>query len=297
MVNTAVPGTERLGGVSIIVPAYNEVKTVGGVLTGIKDAMNTADFEYEIIAIDDASKDKTADAIRAVRDVLLITKEANEGYGAALKTGIRFARYENIVIIDADGTYPASKMPEMLKHMHDYDMVVAARIGSQTYVPPLRNAVKTVLSAFARYLSGKNIPDLNSGFRVMKKEAVSVFLNILPSGFSFTTTITLAFLTNDYRVKYIPIDYKHRNRKSKFHPIKDTTGMFTLIIRSTLYFNPLKIFAPLGFMLILSGTAVFVWSWLFLPKILDVTTALFVIAGIQTFVIGLLADLIDKRTR
>ena len=285
----------KMSGASIIIPAYNEEEAVGRVVDEVKMAMDSSGCRYEIIVVDDGSSDKTPAILKEKRDIKLIRHETNKGYGASLKCGIKCAQYDVVTIIDADGTYPAGKIPEILLEMGDSDMVVASRTGKVIRIPLLRKVVKSILNKLANYLSGTKIPDLNSGLRAIKKEAVLRFLNILPSGFSFTTTITLALLTNGYLVKYLPIDYHHRNRKSKFHPIKDTMNMLTLVIRTILYFNPLKIFMPLGLGLIVSGIAVFVWSMLFLPKLLDVTTMLLVTTGIQTIIIGLLADLINKK--
>ena len=282
---------------SIIIPAYNEEAAVGKVIDSVKEFANSCKYDYEIIVIDDGSSDNTADIIKKKEEVILIQHSFNKGYGASLKHGIKQARFDNVIIIDADGTYPSDKIPELVKYLDEYDMVVASRTGKDVRIPILRKFAKYILNILANYLSGKKIPDLNSGFRALKKEAVIRFFNILPSGFSFTTTITLALMTNDYQIKYVPISYNHRNKESKFHPVKDTISMFTLIIRAILYFNPLKIFVPLSIVLVFAGVAVFIWSWLFAGRIYDITTALLIITGIQTLVIGLLADLIDKRIK
>ena len=127
---------------------------------------------------------------------------------------------------------------------------------------------------------------------------VKKFFSILPSGFSFTTTITLVMLNRGYKIKYVFIHYYNRMyAKPKFHPIKDTINMFALIIQTILYFNPLKIFMPLSLAMITSGIFIFIWSLLFLPKILDITIALLIITGIQIMAIGLIADLINKKMR
>jgi len=287
----------KVQNVSVIIPAYNEESAVSNVIAGIKKAMDQTGLGYEIIAVDDGSTDKTHDVLKSSQGISVITHPENKGYGASLRSGIEKAKYETIVIIDADDTYPPDKIPELLNSMASYDMVVAARTGEVIHIPLLRKFAKFTLNIIANYLSGMKIPDLNSGLRAMKKEHVLRFLNILPSGFSFTTTITLALLTSGYSVKYIPINYKHRKRMSKFHPVKDTVNMLSLIVRTILYFNPLKVFVPLGLGLIALGVFVLVWSAVFMPKILDATTVLLIMSGVQTIVIGLLADLIDKKMR
>jgi len=283
--------------ISVIVPAYNEKDKIAAVISSLKDVLGKGGYKHEIIVIDDGSTDGTQEILKGITGIKLIVNESNSGYGYSLKRGFSNASHDIAVIIDADGTYPADKIPELVSHMDRYDMVVGARTSANVYMPPLRKAMKKILNMLANYLSGKDIPDLNSGLRVIKRDIVKRFFNILPSGFSFTTTITLALLTNDYAVKYVPIDYAHRKKLSKFHPVKDTANMFMLIIRAILYFNPLKIFMPIGLFMIAAGIIVFITSMIFLPKILDATTTVLVTVGIQTIVIGLLADLIDKKLR
>lgn len=286
--------TENLE-VSIVIPAFNEDATIGIVLDDLKKVMDSSLLKYEIIVIDDGSVDKTADIVKGKKGIHLIQNESNEGYGASLKIGIRNSAFDKIVIIDGDNTYPVDMMPKLLNYTGEFDMVVASRTGDEISMPSLRKFAKSILNNLANYLSGKKIPDLNSGFRIIKKDVLIKFFNILPAGFSFTTTITLALLTNNYPVKYVPINYHHRNRRSKFHPVKDTIGMLVLILRTILYFNPLKIFTPLSFFLIGLGIVIFALSAVFLPKPLDITATLLIITGIQTIVTGLLADLINKK--
>jgi hypothetical protein len=130
----------------------------------------------------------------------------------------------------------------------------------------------------------------------MRKDRVERFFSILPDSFSFTSTITLAFLTNGYSVKYIPIEYYKRKGKSKIHPIKDTLNFIQLIIRTIMYFNPLKIFLPLSFIFFMASAAVLIVSWLS-GQFMDVTTVILFVTGIQLLAIGMIADLIDKRGR
>jgi len=229
----------------------------------------------------------------------VLTHEANRGYGASLKTGIRSARYDNVFIVDSDGTYPLKRLREMMGMLLDNrcDMVVGARVGKGAKIPAIRRPAKWLIQSLARYLTGEKIPDLNSGFRGVKKDILQRFFNILPDGFSFTTTITLAMLTNGYKVEYIPIDYNKRVGRSKISPIRDTINFVQLICRTVLYFNPLKIFLPLSLFLFMSGVAVLVLSYLFTERVMDVTTVVIIMAAFQVLAIGLIADLIDKRMK
>lgn len=279
--------------VSVIIPAFNEEEGIEKVLAQLK-SLNLGE-KSEIIVVDDGSTDQTF-RMASVNGVKVIRHEQNMGYGAALKAGIRHAKNEIIVISDADGSYPIKDIPIFLVDMEHADMVVGARVGKKAHIPFYRKPAKWFINKLANHLSGIKIPDLNSGLRAMCKEKVERFFSILPEKFSFTTTITLAFLTNGYSVKYIPIEYYKRKGKSKIHPIKDTLNFIQLIIRTIMYFNPLKIFLPLSFTFFIASATVLIVSWLS-GRVMDITTTILFVAGIQLLAIGMIADLIDKRGR
>jgi len=276
--------------VSIVMPVYNEEKSIKMSLNKLFNVMQATNLEFEVIVVDDGSKDKTVEMIRGV-DVKLIRQEANLGYGAALKAGIEQACYDLIAIIDADGTYPADYLPELISWMDNYDMTVGARIGSRVEIPLLRRLPKIILNKYANYLVKRNIPDLNSGMRVFRKDLYKKFRNLLPSGFSFTSTITLALLSNSYLVKYVPIDYYKREGKSKIKPISDTINFFKLVSKITLYFNPLRIFIPLTVTFIVLGFILLCYDIFLADNITD-KTILILFLGMQFGLIGILADII-----
>jgi len=282
--------------VSIIVPAHNEEKGIGDVLEGLSSAMSSAGIEYEIIVVNDGSTDGTSQAAARHDGVRVIDTERNIGYGAAIKHGLKASSHELIAITDADGTYPPEALPALVNGMEVCDMVVGARTGENVAMPLLRRPAKWVLRGLANYLASTNIPDLNSGMRVMRKSALMRFLKILPQGFSFTTTITLAMLSNDYLVRFSPIDYHPRTGRSKIRPFADTLGFLSTIIRTIMYFNPLKIFIPISGGLFLIGLALLFYSGIVLHQVMDVTVIILISLAIQVAVIGLLADLIDKRS-
>jgi glycosyltransferase involved in cell wall biosynthesis len=226
--------------VSIVIPVYNEENSIIQVLKHLEQIMAQSNIIYELVVVNDGSSDNTKEKLAGVPvKIKLIEHEQNRGYGAALKTGIANSEHELIVITDADETYPHERIPELINNIEHYDMVVGARTGANVNIPTLRKFPKWVLNSLANYLCSEKIPDLNSGLRVIKKSIVNKFIYILPNGFSFTTTITLAMLTNDYRVKYLPIDYYARTGESKIKPFKDTLNFLQLIIRTIMYFNPL----------------------------------------------------------
>ena len=283
--------------VSIIIPAYNEREGIAHVIESLRLLKERYGTRWEIIVVDDGSTDGTPAMVKNFGDVILIQHPLNRGYGAAIKTGIRHAKYNTLVISDADGTYPVNDIPKLIAQLPKNDMVVGARHIYGSNIPLSRRPAKWMLNKLANYLTGIKIPDLNSGLRVMKKDIVMKYFHLLPDGFSFTTTITLAMLTNNYIVEFIPIEYKIRSGRSKIRPIRDTMNFIQLIIRTVLYFDPLKIFLPISAFFFVSSIAVLVFSYLFTPKIMDITTVIFFISGVQILAIGMIADLIDKRNR
>jgi len=276
---------------SIIVPAYNEEECIEKVIADVKKYLNQ---ECEIIVVNDGSSDQTKEILERIPNIKIISHPKNRGYGAALKSGIRKAQGEHILIIDADGTYPTKSISDLLGQKERYDMVVGARINPQSQIPLIRKPIKWLLTQIANYLTKTKIPDLNSGLRIIKKDVLNQFIHLLPDGFSFTTTITLALLTNDYQVKYLPINYYKRKGKSKIKPIEDTLNFLQLIIRTILYFNPLKVFIPISLILFLLSLGILIYSYFFMPKIMDVTIVLLFISAIQILAIGMIADLIVK---
>lgn len=283
--------TAELPPVTILIPAYNEERGIGPVLEEVK----RLGLPGEIVVVDDGSLDHTFEAASAVSGIKVLRHDVNRGYGQSLKTGILGATHDIIVITDADGTYPNEDIPKLLKFVQSYDMVVGARTGKKVKIPILRRPAKKFLNLLANYLAGVEIPDLNSGLRIFRKEVAREFFHILPAGFSFTTTITLAMLSNGYRVKYVPIDYHQREGKSKINPIRDTLGFTSLIVRTTLYFNPLKVFMPLSGFVVLTAVGLLVFSKLVLHRVMDISVIVLLTAALQIAVIGMLADLIDKR--
>lgn len=279
--------------VSVVIPAYNEEDSIVAQIRAIHGVMQKTEKSYEIIVVDDGSTDDTAKKV-ADEQARLLSLPQNRGYGAALKAGIKEAQSEIIVIIDSDRTYPCTAIPELLAKAHENDMVVGARIGKNVSIPLARRPAKWFLNVLANYLSGKHIPDLNSGLRVLKKSLVERYSHLLPSGFSFTTTITLAMLCNEHQVLYLPIDYYPRVGRSKIRPIH-TYYFLMLIIRTIVYFNPLKVFLPLGGIFFFAGIAKFIYDiiqWNLSESLL--MGMLCMLAAGVIWSIGLLADLITK---
>jgi glycosyltransferase involved in cell wall biosynthesis len=280
--------------ITVLIPAYNEEEAIRDTVQTI--AQQRLHFkDLEIVVINDGSKDRTSEIARTL-PVTLIEHEFNRGYGAALKSGLQAAKYDYILIADADGTYPLEDIPKLAADAPFYDMVVGARTGKEVHIPTLRRPAKWMITRLAVYLSGRDIPDLNSGLRIFRKDVALRFLTLYPDGFSFTTTITLAMLTNHFKVKFVPINYHKRLGKSSIHPIRDFTNFTILIIRICAYFKPLNVFVPPAMVLIVAGLIKGMRDYT-VQNHVGLLAASLALTGVQMIFIALLADLIDKRMK
>ncbi len=284
--------------VSIVVPVYNEEKGISAVVTEISHKIKELALNAEIIIVNDGSTDNTASLLNKLvkehQNLRVLTHKGNRGYGAALKTGILQANQETIAVIDADCTYPLDHFQDLLAGMDEADMVVGARTGDTVEVETLRRPAKWFLRKLAGYLAERDIPDVNSGFRVFNREIALSYFHILPNKFSFTTTITLAMFADDYTVAYVPINYYGRKGDSKIRPF-DAWNFLVLILKTIFYFNPLKIVLPLALITGLAGLSKLGYDVLVLDNLTD-TTVLLILFSIQILGFGLLADLIVRRT-
>jgi glycosyltransferase involved in cell wall biosynthesis len=281
--------------VSVVIPVFNEEAVIRDTVHAVRAALERSEVsESEIIVVNDGSRDRSSSIIRSLEGIVVCEHPLNRGYGASLKTGISKARHGWILIIDADGTYPANAIPRLIEEAHNHDMVVGARTGANVHVPLMRRPAKYILGQVAKFLTGINIPDLNSGLRLFKKEVALRFWNLFPEGFSFTTTITIACHVNNLYVKYIPINYYRRKGRSTISPIKDFTRFFFLIFRMILYFAPLKFFIPTSAFLFLLAV---IWAVRDIIQInhLNGLVVVLISISVQIFFFGLLADLVNKR--
>ncbi|MFN0207756.1 MAG: glycosyltransferase family 2 protein [Planctomycetota bacterium] len=307
--------TARADGLTVVVPAFNEERGIRGVIGELRAVAANVSYPFEIIIVDDGSTDKTAAEIELAKrepgaPVRVIRNDKNSGYGFSLKKGIREASNQTVVITDGDGTYPNEKIPELMQKIQGgAAMSVGARSLLSSSVPMTRKPAKLVLNKLANFLAGRSIPDYNSGLRAMRRDLVEQFEPILPDGFSFTTTITLAALTNGYHVEFVPIEYAKRTGESKIRPIRDTVNFFNLIVRTVLYFRPMKVFVPLAILLYffaftsavrdiiqnryhydiltLESQPVTVGA----PKLIGESTLILFLTGLHMLVVGFLADL------
>ena len=292
----------KIDKVSVIVPTYNEEEAIASDLEVIIETMEASRWDYELIVVNDGSTDGTAEIVKgfADRGVKLLEHRENRGGGFSRNTGIKAATGDVVMVTDGDGTYPNQDMPKLLEVMEeeDLDMVVGARTKEAGTMRFLRMRAKWFIRKLAEWLSGFSIPDLNSGLRAMKKDVFMPFMEILPWGHSWVSTITLAMLSSGYNVDFVEIDYFPRKGTSTFHPLKDTYSYLTLVIRTVTWFNPLKVFFPAALLVIAGGIIkIIVDSILYSYFRVTGTTVIVLLVGIQFIAIGLLADLIVQRVK
>lgn len=274
--------------VTILIPAFNESQAIGFVIEHIQAICS--DVVQEIIVIDDGSSDDTA-YIAKNAGATVIRHKQNLGYGAALKTGIRHATTEFVLTMDADGQHQAEDVLGLWEVAEDCDMVVGQRI-SLLHSPLWRMPGKWLLWSMANYLTRRKIPDLNSGLRLIRRDVAQRYLHLCPSGFSFSTTITMALLSRGYSVAYVPIQVKKRVGKST---VSVATGLDTiiLILRIAALFNPLRVFIPISLLIGLVGL---VWGIPFAlaGRGVSVGSLLAIVTAILIFGLGLLCDQISQ---
>jgi len=289
----------QLPPISIVIPVFNEAGSLDELPERLNKLAARLHPDSEMLLVDDGSTDGSTEALARVADSVpmarVLVHAHNLGYGAALKTGVKQARNEWIGITDADGTYPIEKLPRLLATAvgKKASMVVGARgIADQ---PAVRRPAKRFLNAFASYLAGVRIPDLNSGLRVYRREDGLRLARFMPQGFSYTSTITMALMGEGARVVYVPIRYFEREGSSKIRPVRDTAGFLLLVCRMAVAFNPLKVFGPVSTALIIAGVLLLALRMTGMEVGLATTVTLLV-GGLHMFTVGLLADLINRRS-
>jgi glycosyltransferase involved in cell wall biosynthesis len=281
--------------ISVIIPAYNENLAVGKVVNEVRSILQKERIESEIIVVDDCSTDNTAEEARNA-GAKVISHVKQKGVGEARNTGLRNASSNWVLMIDADDSYPPEDIKNLLAYMGKYDMIIGSRKKEQGSHIFLRRPIKWIIKSIAEYISRETIPDLNSGLRIFKKDIAYRFRGILPKGHSWVSTITLAFLCNSYDVRFVPIDYRRRQGKSTFHPVKDTASYIGLVFRTVMYFNPLRFFLPISLVMLLGGTVRTVYHAKFSKSKILESDIIILFVAILIGTLGLLADLIVKQT-
>lgn len=281
---------------TVVIPALNEENAIKDTIESIRKTLAAANIEHEIIVVNDGSTDKTGDFAREC-GVTVIDHPERGGYGRSLKDGILKAKYDLIAITDADGTYPNDRLPDLYKlvAVDGFDMAVGARQGPEYRGTFLKMPARRVFLWLSRYATGVHIEDINSGLRVFRKEIPLKYWDTISTGFSFTTTITLAALLNGYFVKYTPIEYYKRVGKSHINYWRDSFRSLQIIVENILYYNPLKLFLLIvNFLLavaVIAGLGAVSTANAVLAAYSGILSALSFVSAFIVAAIGLAADL------
>ncbi|MGH9270614.1 MAG: glycosyltransferase family 2 protein, partial [Ilumatobacteraceae bacterium] len=290
------PDADRFD-VSVVLPVYNERGHLRAEIDRIRVALEESPYSFEIIVVDDGSNDGSETDLPAIPGIRLIRHSQNRGTGAARRTGTTAARGRVVVWTDVDMTYPNGEIPMLVKELDGFDHVVGARRTEEGTRRIVRVPAKWFIRKLAGYLVETDIPDLNSGLRAFRRDVAMQYVHHLPVGFSCVTTLTMSFLANGYQVKYVPIDYFPRAGTSKFHWWRDTKRYLLQVVRMTLSYNPLKVFLPLGAVLLLIGVGKLVYDLIDADFRVAINTLLILLAALQAITVGLLADLVVRATK
>jgi glycosyltransferase involved in cell wall biosynthesis len=269
--------------VSVVIPALDEAATIGDVVTRLRAGAPW----HEVLVIDDGSHDRTGELAQSA-GARVIRHPYTKGNGAAVKSGIRQATGEWVLIIDGDGQHPPDDALRLAERLGEYDLVVGARAPS-SHASLARRAGNALLNALATYLTGRTIPDLTSGFRAARRECLRDFLHLLPNGFSTPTTTTLAFIRAGYSVTFEPVGTAGRVGRSKIHFTRDGATFLLIALKIAMLFSPLRIFLPVSVVSLLTGTAYGAWNALAYGRIPNGAVVLILFAAL-VFLVGLVSE-------
>ena len=273
--------------VTILLPAYNEAGVIGETIRAIR-ALHP---DFEILVVDDGSTDNTMrEAMEAGANVW--PHPYNMGNGAAIKSGLRCARGEWVLMMDADGQHKPEDIARLLEHKDRYDMVVGARTR-QSETSAHRDLANWVYNRFASYVTRFKVEDLTSGFRLVRLSVARQFIYLLPNTFSYPSTLTLGYLRSGRTVKYIPIQTKARVGKSKIKLLKDGARFFLIITKIASLFSPFRVFLPISMGFFVTGLCYYAYTFLTQGRFTNMSALLFN-SSIIIFMIGLVAEQISQ---
>ncbi|MBU2541584.1 MAG: glycosyltransferase family 2 protein [Candidatus Omnitrophica bacterium] len=273
--------------IDIILPIFNEEENISQV---IKEIKNSIKKEFQILVVDDCSSDNSA---KVARDsgALVISHPYRMGNGASVKTGIRVAKADILVFMDGDGQHNPADIARILEYIDKYDMVVGAR--SKDSHAPARRTANIIYNWFASYVTRFKIQDLTSGFRVIRKDLALKFLYLLPNGFSYPTTLTLAILRSGRSIKYVPITALARKGKSKIKPLSDGIRFLLIIAKIATVFSPFRVFLPISFLLFFLGMGNYLYTFISFHSFTNMSALLFT-SSITIFMLGLISEQIAQ---
>lgn len=281
--------------ISVVIPAYNEENAIVDTITEIKDVFQKLDIrDYEIIIVNDGSTDQTFERAKSC-DVVVLNHPHNVGYGRSLKDGISQAKYDTIIITDADRTYPFQEVKILIPEFQKgFDMVVGARTGNNYRESILKSPLRGILKFLVEFTTGRSIPDVNSGLRIFSKKTILPYFNHLCDTFSFTTSLTLAYMMTGKFVKYLPIPYDKREGKSKVKLFRDSLRTLQYILQAINYYNPIKIFILFSLACIVLAMIGFLASAIFGLKSGFLLGIGGLLVSLMVLSIGLVADLLKQ---
>lgn len=268
---------------SILIPAYNEGDSVADLVTALRSAAQW----HEIIVVDDASEDETG--VLAVRAGARVLRHPyNKGNGAAIKTGIRAATGDHVLILDGDGQHRPEDASRLVDRLGEFDLVVGAR-ASHTQASGIRRVGNGILNWFASYMAGRRIPDLTSGFRAARIDVLREFLHLMPNGFSTPTTTTLACIKAGYSVAFEPIEARQRTGHSKIRLARDGAKFALIIVKVVTIFSPLRVFVPISAVAAVVGLGYGSWTVITESKLANGSVLLLMFA-VVVFLVGLISE-------
>jgi glycosyltransferase involved in cell wall biosynthesis len=271
---------------SIIVPALNEAEAIVDLVRALRGSAPW----HEVIVVDDGSTDGTGERAREAGAVV-VRHPYNKGNGAAVKSGVRRATGDAILIVDGDGQHRPADAVRLVSRLDEYDLVVGAR-SAATQATTARRLGNALLNRLATYLTDREIPDLTSGFRAARRECMLEFLHLLPNGFSTPTTTTLAFIKAGYSVAFEPIDAEQRQGKSKIKLARDGAKFFLILLKIITIFSPLKIFVPVSVVTFLLGFGYAVWTAVSQSHVTN-SSVLLILLAVVIFLVGLVSEQIS----
>ena len=275
--------------ISIVIPAFNEHRSIEKTIFTCVDVLKTNSIAYQIIVVDDGSSDGTSEIAKKC-GVDVISHPHNLGYGRSLKDGILAAKFDAVVITDADMTYPMDQIPLLYKTYNEgFDMVVGARTGRYYDESIRKKILRIILKELVEYTAGRKIADINSGFRIFSRNSILPYKSYLCDTFSFTTSLTLAYMMNVKFVQYIPVSYEERVGNSKVRLFRDSLRTLQFIIEAMVFYNPMKVFLAIFFILLSKALLVFMIGYIYNIMGFIISSFLIVVGALIVFSIGLVS--------
>lgn len=282
---------------TVLIPSYNEESAIGDVVRKCQETLEGKVSAFEILVVDDGSSDMTAKAAREA-GARVISHAVNRGYGRAILTGVEHATHPWIGLTDADGSYAPSSFLELMPYVDKYDMVVGARTGLLFWGSAVKLPARVIFHNLAEFVTGQKIPDLNSGMRLFRRDDIRNVELKFSQGFSFTTTITVAYLSENRTVRFVPIPYHPRVGRSKVRYFRDTLRAAQILVQAVSFYNPLKALLPIVMIQALPAVLFYViWFLAGFHQQFLIAGSVLMVGACVTAAIGMAMDVFRTATR